>query len=69
MSCRAGYSMCILNARQNSRAGGIETWFFTKNRVLDGDKFRVRGGSEEPCGMLRGLEQLLGTPGRITCGF
>lgn len=45
MSCRAGYSMCILNARQNSRAGGIETWFFTKNRVLDGDKFRVRGGS------------------------
>jgi len=41
----SGYSMCILNARQNSRAGGIETWFFTKNRVLDGDKFRVRAGS------------------------
>ncbi|MEU8899188.1 hypothetical protein AB0C65_25245 [Nocardia sp. NPDC048505] len=38
-----GISMCLLNGRQNGRAGGILTWFYTKNRVLDGDKFYVKG--------------------------
>lgn len=40
----SGYNICLLKARENSRAGGIETWFFVKNRVLDDDEFRVRAG-------------------------
>ncbi|RDI59039.1 LGFP repeat-containing protein [Nocardia pseudobrasiliensis] len=38
-----GISMCLINASQNMRGGGITTWWFTKNRVLDGDTFYVKG--------------------------
>ncbi|NNH73753.1 hypothetical protein HLB23_28520 [Nocardia uniformis] len=38
-----GISMCLLSASQNQRAGGILTWFYTKNRVLDNDTFYVKG--------------------------
>ncbi|MGW4849116.1 NucA/NucB deoxyribonuclease domain-containing protein [Nocardia brasiliensis] len=38
-----GISMCFINGRQNTRGGGITTWFFTKNRVLEGDTFYVKG--------------------------
>lgn len=37
-----GYSVCLIPASQNSRAGSLQSWFYTKSRVLDGDKFRVR---------------------------
>ncbi|OZF08178.1 hypothetical protein CH299_28875 [Rhodococcus sp. 14-2686-1-2] len=36
-----GYSMCQINARQNSRGGGILNWFYVKNRILNGDTFYV----------------------------
>jgi len=36
--------MCLINGTENMRGGGITTWFFAKNRVLDGDTFYVRGG-------------------------
>jgi len=39
-----GISMCLINGTDNMRGGGITTWFFAKNRVLDGDTFYVRGG-------------------------
>lgn len=38
----AGYSVCLIPASQNSRAGSLQSWFYTKSRVLDGDDFRVR---------------------------
>ena len=37
-----GYSVCLIPASQNSRAGSLQSWFYTKSRVLDGDEFRVR---------------------------
>lgn len=37
-----GYSVCLIPASQNSRAGSLQSWFYTKSRVLDGDSFRVR---------------------------
>ncbi|MGW6693902.1 NucA/NucB deoxyribonuclease domain-containing protein [Rhodococcus sp. NPDC054953] len=36
-----GFSMCMINARQNSRGGGIASWFYAKNRLLDGETFYV----------------------------
>lgn len=38
----AGYSACLIPASQNSRAGSLQSWFYTKARVIDGDAFRVR---------------------------
>ncbi|WP_306358718.1 MULTISPECIES: hypothetical protein [unclassified Nocardia] len=38
-----GISMCLLSGAQNQRAGGILSWFYVKNRVLDGDTFYVKG--------------------------
>lgn len=38
----AGYSVCLIPASQNSRAGSLQTWFYTKTRVLNGDYFLVR---------------------------
>lgn len=33
-----GYSVCLIPAvSQNSRAGSLQSWFYTKARVLDGD--------------------------------
>lgn len=37
-----GASVCLIDASENSRAGSLQTWFFTKSRILDGDKFLVR---------------------------
>ncbi|MEU1525353.1 hypothetical protein ABZ413_24460 [Nocardia rhamnosiphila] len=39
----AGISMCMMASQQNGRGGGILTWFYTKNRVHDGDPFYVKG--------------------------
>lgn len=37
-----GYSVCLIDASQNSRAGSLQGWFYTKARVIDGDTFLVR---------------------------
>lgn len=37
-----GYSVCLIDAGQNSSAGSLLGWFYTKNRVRDGDVFHVR---------------------------
>lgn len=37
-----GYSVCLIPASQNSRAGSLQSWFYTKSRVIDGDDFLVR---------------------------
>ncbi|MFD3459303.1 hypothetical protein ACFWVM_06310 [Nocardia fluminea] len=39
----AGVSLCMMPGRENMRGGGITGWFYTKNRVLDGDTFYVKG--------------------------
>lgn len=36
-----GYSVCIIDRGQNSRAGSILGWFYAKNRVMDADAFFV----------------------------
>ncbi|MFI5778677.1 hypothetical protein [Nocardia sp. NPDC051570] len=38
-----GISMCMIPGKDNSRGGGITGWFLAKQRLLDGDKFYVRG--------------------------
>ena len=38
-----GISMCLISRADNRRGGGITTWFFRKNRLLDGEKFYVQG--------------------------
>lgn len=38
-----GFSMCMLSSGENRRGGGILSWFYAKNRVLDGDRFYVKG--------------------------
>ncbi|WP_157225138.1 NucA/NucB deoxyribonuclease domain-containing protein [Nocardia thailandica] len=38
-----GISMCMMPGRDNMRGGGILSWFYVKNRVLDGDTFYVKG--------------------------
>lgn len=40
----SGFTMCMVEASQNSRLGGVQSWFFTKSRVLDGDRFYVNAG-------------------------
>ncbi|WP_156509744.1 NucA/NucB deoxyribonuclease domain-containing protein [Rhodococcoides corynebacterioides] len=36
-----GYSVCLIDRGQNSRAGAYLGWFYAKNRVMDGDSFHV----------------------------
>ncbi len=36
-----GYSVCLIPREENSRAGALLGWFFSKNRVMDGDAFRA----------------------------
>lgn len=36
-----GYSVCLIDANQNSRAGALLGWFYAKNRVAEGDQFYV----------------------------
>ncbi|MFD4462058.1 hypothetical protein [Nocardia sp. NPDC058480] len=36
-----GFSVCNISASENSGAGSILSWFYTKNRVRDGDPFYV----------------------------
>ncbi|WP_457852231.1 NucA/NucB deoxyribonuclease domain-containing protein [Nocardia fluminea] len=38
-----GVSMCMMPGHDNMRGGGIVSWFYTKNRVHDGDTFYVKG--------------------------
>lgn len=37
-----GYSRCMINATQNSGAGGVLSAFYRSNRILDGDQFWVK---------------------------
>ena len=37
-----GYSVCLIKASENSRAGSLQGWFYTKARVIAGDTFFVR---------------------------
>ena len=37
-----GYSVCLIDAGQNARAGALLGWFYAKNRVAAGDKFYVQ---------------------------
>lgn len=37
-----GYSVCLIDRGQNSRAGSLQGWFFTKSRVIASDNFLVR---------------------------
>lgn len=35
------FTVCLINARQNSRAGGYLSWFYAKSRIFEGDRFWV----------------------------
>lgn len=37
-----GYSVCLIDRGQNSRAGSLQGWFFTKSRVIATDNFLIR---------------------------
>ncbi len=37
-----GYSVCLIDKAQNSKAGSLLTWFYFKNRIIDGDAYHVR---------------------------
>ncbi|GGK73350.1 NucA/NucB deoxyribonuclease domain-containing protein [Mangrovihabitans endophyticus] len=41
----AGVSVCMINATENNAQGGLNTQFFRRERVLDGDPFRVLVGA------------------------
>lgn len=30
-----GYSVCLIDKAQNSKAGSLLTWFYFKNRIID----------------------------------
>ncbi|MFB7878550.1 hypothetical protein ACFC06_25165 [Nocardia sp. NPDC056064] len=38
-----GIDMCLMPGRDSMRGGGILSWFYLKNRALDGDQFYVKG--------------------------
>lgn len=38
-----GMSLSLISSRANRSGGGVLTWFFRKNRVLDGENFYVKG--------------------------
>lgn len=37
-----GYSVCLIPKSENNRAGTYLSWFYTKTRVLSGDKYYVK---------------------------
>ncbi|WP_341683885.1 hypothetical protein REK76_17465 [Nocardia farcinica] len=37
----SGFSVCNISASQNSSAGSLLSWFYTKNRIRDGDPFHI----------------------------
>lgn len=39
----SGTSLKLISSRANRSGGGILSWFFRKNRVLDGENFYVKG--------------------------
>jgi hypothetical protein len=41
----SGFSVCLIPQSENSRAGSLLSWFFTKNRVIEGDGFYVEAGA------------------------
>ncbi len=38
-----GTSMCFISSSANRSGGGILSWFYRKNRIIDGDNFYVKG--------------------------
>ena len=40
-----GMSMAYISSSANRSGGGILTWFFRKNRVMEGETFYVKGKS------------------------
>ncbi len=41
----SGFSVCLIPQSENSRAGSLLSWFFTKNRVIQGDGFYIGAGA------------------------
>ncbi len=40
-----GYSVCLIPQSENSRAGSFLSWFYTKNRIIEGDGFYIGAGA------------------------
>uniref|UniRef100_UPI003B67CD23 NucA/NucB deoxyribonuclease domain-containing protein n=1 Tax=Rhodococcus sp. O3 TaxID=3404919 RepID=UPI003B67CD23 len=38
-----GTSMSYISSRSNRSGGGVLNWFYRKNRILDNERFYVRG--------------------------